>query len=216
MAESYEFWLICGGVELLLPVTPEGYQVEHGNRIETLHIAQVGDVYIPTTKRAKSITLEGFFPARDYPFSKKDTIGATSPMDYVEIIEGWVDSNAKVRLIIVGDHTKVNDVFYIEHIKHSEDSKSNRDVNYQISLKEYRKIQTTHTATGGDRNTTNPDNITGERVYIIKNNDYLIAISRKFYGTPDKWLDIYNANKAVIGNNPNLIFSGQRLVIPKG
>ncbi|MEG0153650.1 MAG: LysM peptidoglycan-binding domain-containing protein [Cellulosilyticaceae bacterium] len=44
--------------------------------------------------------------------------------------------------------------------------------------------------------------------------DYLSKIARKFYGDANQWRKIYDANKAVIGNNPNLIYPGQVYVIP--
>lgn len=52
------------------------------------------------------------------------------------------------------------------------------------------------------------------KTYTVKNGDTLAGISRKFYDTPDKWKDIYDKNKKVIGSNPNLIKAGMKLVIP--
>jgi nucleoid-associated protein YgaU len=44
----------------------------------------------------------------------------------------------------------------------------------------------------------------------------LSGIAQHFYGNGDvaSWMKIYNANKAKIGANPNLIHAGQVLVIP--
>lgn len=49
--------------------------------------------------------------------------------------------------------------------------------------------------------------------YIVQKGDTLSSIAKK-YGV--KWEDIYNLNKATIGNNPNLIIPGQKLLIKKG
>ena len=54
--------------------------------------------------------------------------------------------------------------------------------------------------------TVNPNEI----IYTVKKSDTLSAIAQK-YGTT--WQKIYNDNKSIIGNNPNLIKPGQRLVI---
>lgn len=51
------------------------------------------------------------------------------------------------------------------------------------------------------------------RTYIVQPGDNLSAIAHKFYGTAN-WQKIYNANKSVIGVNPNLIKPGMHLVIP--
>lgn len=42
----------------------------------------------------------------------------------------------------------------------------------------------------------------------------LWGIATRFYHNPQRWRDIYNANKAVIGPNPNIIRPGQVLIIP--
>jgi LysM domain len=41
----------------------------------------------------------------------------------------------------------------------------------------------------------------------------LSAIAKKYYGDASKWTIIYNANKNQI-KNPNLIYAGQRLLLP--
>ena len=45
----------------------------------------------------------------------------------------------------------------------------------------------------------------------------LSGISQKYYksATRESWMKIYEANKAVIGDNPGLIKAGQELKIPK-
>ena len=52
--------------------------------------------------------------------------------------------------------------------------------------------------------------------YTVQSGDSLSAIALNYYGSAahDKWMAIYEANKDVIGDNPNLIFPGQELKIP--
>ena len=52
--------------------------------------------------------------------------------------------------------------------------------------------------------------------YIVKEGDTLSTIALEFYGngTQAYWQQIYDANRNVIGGNPNLIRPGQDLVIP--
>jgi nucleoid-associated protein YgaU len=45
-------------------------------------------------------------------------------------------------------------------------------------------------------------------------NSTLWGIAQSVYGNGAKWPQIYAANRAKIGNNPNLIFAGTQLVIP--
>jgi nucleoid-associated protein YgaU len=53
-----------------------------------------------------------------------------------------------------------------------------------------------------------------ENIYVVKYKDQLTEISKKQYGSFIEWKRIYEANKDKI-KNPNLIFPGQELVIPK-
>ncbi len=57
------------------------------------------------------------------------------------------------------------------------------------------------------------ESIASETTYIVKSGDSLWKIAKNHYGHGSQWSVIYNANKADI-NDPNLIFTGQVLVIP--
>jgi hypothetical protein len=52
------------------------------------------------------------------------------------------------------------------------------------------------------------------KTYSVLPGDSLSKIAQKFYGNPSLWSKIYQANKALIGPNPNLIIPGQKLTIP--
>ncbi len=50
--------------------------------------------------------------------------------------------------------------------------------------------------------------------YTVQPGDTLWGIAQRAYGDPEDWDTIYSANKGVVGNNPNLIYPGQKLNIP--
>lgn len=50
--------------------------------------------------------------------------------------------------------------------------------------------------------------------YTVQPGDTLWGIAQRAYNDPEDWDTIYDANKGVVGNNPNLIYPGQRLQIP--
>jgi nucleoid-associated protein YgaU len=52
--------------------------------------------------------------------------------------------------------------------------------------------------------------------YTVKSGDNLSKIAKKHLGDANRWQEIYQANKAVIGDNPDLIKPGQQLRIPGG
>ena len=52
-----------------------------------------------------------------------------------------------------------------------------------------------------------------QRHYTVKAGDTLSKISREFYGDPNQYTKIFNANRGVL-RDPNTISPGQELVIP--
>ena len=52
-------------------------------------------------------------------------------------------------------------------------------------------------------------------VYVVRRGDSLSRIAQRHYGEAKQWTRIYEANRDLIGNDPNLIQPGQSLVLPK-
>ena len=50
--------------------------------------------------------------------------------------------------------------------------------------------------------------------YVVKSGDSLSKIAKDVYDNGGLYQKIYDANKATIGDNPNMIKPGQKLVIP--
>lgn len=52
--------------------------------------------------------------------------------------------------------------------------------------------------------------------YTVQSGDSLSKIAQRHLGDANRWPEIHQANRAVIGDNPDLIKPGQRLRIPGG
>lgn len=52
-----------------------------------------------------------------------------------------------------------------------------------------------------------------QRFYIVRKGDTLSKISKMYYGTPNKWYKIYEANRHLL-DNPDLLKPGMKLYIP--
>lgn len=61
---------------------------------------------------------------------------------------------------------------------------------------------------------TKPDTTIGGEAYDIIQGDHLWGIAVRAYGDGYQWTKIWQANKAQI-KNPNLIYPGQKLTLPK-
>lgn len=55
-----------------------------------------------------------------------------------------------------------------------------------------------------------------KRYHVVKRGDVLSKLAQKYYGhsTRTYYMKIYNANKKIIGSNPNVLKIGQKLLIP--
>lgn len=58
------------------------------------------------------------------------------------------------------------------------------------------------------------DNLESAANYTVKSGDNLWNIARDNLGSGSRWTEIYNLNSEIIGNNPNLIYSGYELHLP--
>lgn len=61
---------------------------------------------------------------------------------------------------------------------------------------------------------SSPSGQTGRKRYTVAKGDTLAKIAVKFYGNASKWRKIYDANRRVIGSNPDVLRVGQKLTIP--
>ena len=66
--------------EMIMPVTPESFQVSHGINIETINIHTLGDVAIAGYPTLATIKLDLLFPAQNYPFANFSSL--QNPYNY--------------------------------------------------------------------------------------------------------------------------------------
>jgi nucleoid-associated protein YgaU len=62
---------------------------------------------------------------------------------------------------------------------------------------------------------TAPPGASGEETYTVKQGDSLSKIAKRAYGDAQQWRRIYEANRAIIGDDPDLIHPGQALKLPR-
>lgn len=54
----------------------------------------------------------------------------------------------------------------------------------------------------------------GSKSYTVKGGDSLSEIAQREMGDGDRWKELYEANKAAIGDDPDVIQPGTELTIP--
>jgi nucleoid-associated protein YgaU len=79
---------------------------------------------------------------------------------------------------------------------------------------EKKPVEPVKPAATGDTDFFGNANAAGE-TYTVVSGDSLSKIARNHYGDGTKWKQIYEANKAIIGADPDKIEIGQVLTLPK-
>lgn len=209
-----EFWLQKENAgKFQLPVKPSDFTVTVTHRNTVVNVISVGDVNLIGKTGLREISLSSFFPAKDYNFSNNS--GRKEPTAYVKALEEWRNSGEPIRVIITGI---LNMEATIESFSYGEKDATG-DIYYTCYLKEYKKIKTkratvTIATVKPTVRETKPAESSSGRTYTVVSGDCLYKIAKKFYGNGGECTKIYEANKGVIGSNPNLIYAGQVYTIP--
>lgn len=204
----------ASGVELVLPVTPAGYQWAHKAAIETVTVDQLGDLNFFGGKRMGSTTLHDcLLPAQAYPFLSPGA--GTNPWLYLEQLERWVDKGTVVRWMVSG--TPVNAAVLLEGVTYREQDGTN-DLYADITLRQYTRPETpvlpAEPSASGAGTAASRDSATGTataKTCTVASGDTLWGICRRYYGDGSLAWRLAAANGIA---NANLIRPGQVLAIP--
>ena len=112
----------------------------------------------------------------------------------------------------------------VEDYTITEDAKNGPDVSVNVSMKQFNdygtrvlnvvKLSDGSSSAESGENGREADNAPSAGTYTVKSGDCLWLIAKKFYGNGAKYTKIFDANRDKI-KNPNRIFVGQVLTIPK-
>lgn len=223
---SVEIWLKYSSKDKLqIPVVPEELELASPFGVNKIAVAHSGTVTVPGFRELKSIELSSFFPA-EYNATYCSYKKIPEPSEAVKKIEKWRTARKPIQLIIT--ELGVNMSVMVEDFPTSIKAGAVGDIYYTLKLTQYvepktakvKKTSTKAKAKSTGKKGARPAKVntkTASKVtkYSVSANDTLSKIAQKAYGDASQWRKIYDANKKVIGANPNIIKSGQKLVIPK-
>lgn len=225
MATNYEMWLTSNGEakKLLIPVLPEQFTASVGSKNNTVDVVGLGEIIVKQARPAFQFTFSSFFPAAYFPGMRSRSI--KKPLTYVNEIKKLIESTKPVHLIITS--LGVDSFCTIEKFSWNEQGGDVGTIYYDMTLKEYREITVRQVKVGASKTAssnkstatvkkteTRVDNTQKPKTHTVVYGDCLWNIAKKYYGDGAKYTVIYNANKKIIGSNPNVIKVGQVLTIP--
>lgn len=225
MAKSgYDFYLD----KCLLPVTPDRLQIKINNANKMLTLINEGEINILKNAKLTDIEFECSIPQVKHPYAvyKSGFKDASYFLDYFEELK---TSKKPFQFIVCRQMPSGNKLFNtnikvsLEDYKITEDAREGFDLTVKVSLKQYREYGTKtvnitiaaskpKASVGATRETNNSPS--SSQTYTVVKGDCLWNIAKKFYGDGSKYTVIYDANRGVVGGNPNLIYPGQVLTIP--
>lgn len=223
--QGYDFYLD----KCLLPVTPEKLEIKINNANETVTLINEGEINILKKAELTDIEFECMIPQVPYPFAvyKSGFLSAEYFLNYFEKLKtSQKPFSFKVSRKFPGGKKmfSTNMKVSMEDYKITEDAGDGFDLTVKVQLKQYRDYGTKVVDVVMSENPTasiapsreNNNTPAAAQSYTVVKGDCLWNIAKKFYGDGSKYTVIYEANKSVIGGNPNLIYPGQVLTIPAG
>lgn len=220
---EYAVFFDYGKTTYRLPVNPEQIEKASALAVEKHEILKLGQIAVPSHLELAEYSFECEFPHS--PTHYIETPGGFLGADYyLKLFEQWRQKKVPVRFIASnGVGEDINTLVLIEELTITEKAGEEGDKHVSFKLLEYREfgkkavvVKSTPTATTGTAKKEKPApavNPKSNQTYVVQTGDTLWGIAKKIYGNGAQYTKIFNANRDKI-KNPNLIYPGQKLVIP--
>lgn len=219
---SYSIFFDYNNTTYRIPVNPEEIKVENNLSIDKYNVLGLGEVAVANYKELNSYSFETEFPFNITSYVNYNKDFKNSDF-WINLFETWMKNKAVVRFIATNGIGKdINTLVLIESMGVTEKAGEEGDKYISLELLEYREFnkKIAIIKTENNKGTSNNANSTSQtnpkattKTYVVKSGDTLWGIARTYYGNGAEYPKIFNANRNII-SNPNLIYPGQKLVIP--
>lgn len=200
--------------ELHLPVNPEKVTIRREKLADVVNIINLGEVEFPYGEKVKEITFSSFFP-KEYDSSYCRYPDIPDPQEAMNKLTAWMMSRQPVRLMIT--ETIVNVLVLLSAHTTTFRGGEPGDVYFNLTCHAWQelKVRTAAEISAALQGAEpRPDTRPVPAVYEVKPGDTLFAIAKMQYGDSSRWEQIYQANEGIIGQTPDLILPGWKLVMP--
>ena len=216
------------GTRVALPLPPESVKCKAETKFISYNIINVGEVKLPNGEKLTKFSWSGRLPGESMKHMRiVSAADWRSPKEIQSIFSIWRNRGKKLRLLVTGttinhdvylenyavDNSRLDTVEYSISFTHAKDIKvyTTAELNIQETPQAPQVPQTTNDrAASSEAASETPQKTT----YTVKPGDNLWAISKKLLGSGSRYTELYEANKSIIGSNPNLIYPGQTFTIP--
>lgn len=215
--------------DVLMPITPSKVTVKINNQNDTFTLINGEEINVLQSAGLTSVTFELLFPQVPYPFANKEVQSAQYYLSHLERLKTgkqpfqWILNRTKP------DGTSLffsNLTVALEEYEIEDDAEEGFDIIVSVKLKQWKAYGTKKvnvkqpTAPNGKAKVSvqkpprEQANAPKTSTYTVKKGDCLWNIAKKYLGNGARYSEIYDLNKSKI-QNPNLIYPGQVLTLPK-
>jgi nucleoid-associated protein YgaU len=196
---------------LIFPVPPQQFTISSGKKVETKTLLTLGEVDFGGGTKVTEIQFATFFPASYDPHYCVVT-DIPDPVQAVDALVRYAEYEVPIRLIIEG--TSINLMVRLTELKTDLKGGEPGDYYVEMTFRRWTVVKPVKATAASPATPKREAPRPQAKAYTIKAGDTLSLIARRVYGDSSKWRTIYNANKAVIGSNPNTLPAGKTLTIP--
>lgn len=212
---------------LLLPVPPESIQTKIQNQNSTITLINEAEYNFLKSPGLTEISFDILLPAFKYPFAVYEN-GFKDQKYYLDEIKKLKLDKKPFKFSVNRElpngkglyDTEFKNVS-LEEYTIKEEADNGFDLTVSIELKEYNTNKTSTSDISEDgtiteekqREESSSAPLADNQNYTVKSGDTLWALAKFYYGDGSKYSLISSANPDI--TNPNIIYPGQVLVIPK-
>ncbi len=215
--------------KVLMPVTPAKVTVKVNNQNNTITLINGEEIHILQSAGLTSVTFDLLFPHTPYPFANK---AVQSAQYYITLLERLKTGKQPFQWILHRMKLDGTSLFFsnltvaLEEYEIKEDAEEGFDIIVSVKLKQWKAYgtkkvtvkQPTAPHEKAKVSIQNPPreqtNAPKTNTYTVKKGDCLWNIAKKYLGNGARYTEIYDLNKSKM-QNPNLIYPGQVLTLPK-
>jgi len=207
------FTLKDGSTTFEFPVNPEEVSISRSKGYETINMLEHGEFDFAIGEKVKEITFSSFFP-KEHDSSFCQTTTVPDPRVAMNILNTFLVSKKPLRFII--SNTGVNVPVYLVTLNTTFRGGEPGDIYFDLTLRTWRdsKVEKLGAARANKSSSSRTDLKKNSKTYTVKSGDSLSKIAKLELGNSSRWNEIYQLNKKTIGNDPNRIKPGQKLVLP--
>lgn len=206
-----DFYLITSEFgDLQFPVNPEEVKVITEAMVSTVDINDLGEIDQHTGEKLPVFAFSSFLPKHYDSYCQYQSI--PDPNETAEKLDRIRESGKPVRLLISGTpiNTLVRITSFVPQVRGGEPG----DIYFDIEFRKHKEVKVRKVSV--KKKPSPRPSKPKPKTYTVVSGDTLWDIAKRKLGGGSKWPSIYKIpeNKKTIGSNPDLIYPGQKLVIP--